>query len=523
MRSTFLLVELLGLVLQVDSDTSSRAVSGGVDGGGGGVMDSSGASGSIFAGPPSSWIADAIELSLRDSAEVWIGNGVSDSDVSTSADSFPLFSMSEPEKIVFPPTEPLAYLWWFFIVYMFYVMAAVCDDYLVPAVDIICNRFHVPEDVAGATFMAFACNAPETLCNVGAIFVTHSSMGVGTIVGSAVFNVLVIIGSCPLVAPGGVMKIPAKTFLRDSFFSATSIFLVYWALPHIGYVRASVLFGMAFVYVFAVATSKYWLGTQDAAQSEKELAKLEEKLISETGDSELVRERKESGCLFDEVKTVDAHLVLQKRRSKTFAEDNAQIMEVRKETNSVSSVLLVAAWCSFIMTSPTDVVLRFTVPDVKVAEKEKWFAVTFIVSMFWLGATSLVCVLGSDALQKYWGIPQSFLGLTLVSIGTSFPNLWASVVTARQGRGPIAASNALGSNVQNVFLVLAGPIWGRVMQKGSYEMGGDDIMTSIIWMGLALSIVVVTVVISGFTLGRSAGFCFIFVYIVYVVQTTLSE
>merc|ERR1719215_1129357 len=106
---------------------------------------------------------------------------------------------------------------------------------------------------------------------------------------------------------------------------------------------------MAFVYVFAVATSKYWLGTAGAAQSEKELANLEEKLISETGDVEAVRKRTMSGGLLDEVKTVDAHLVLQKRRSKTFEEDNVDLTELRKEQSSASSV---AAWCSFIITSP---------------------------------------------------------------------------------------------------------------------------------------------------------------------------
>merc|ERR1719191_1860847 len=113
---------------------------------------------------------------------------------------------------------------------MFYVMAVVCDDYLVPAVDVICEVFHIPEDVAGATLMAFACNGPELLTNTCAIFITHSSVGMGPIVGSAIFNVLVIVGCCPIAAPGGVLDIPAKNFLRDALFSAVSIGIVIWAL-----------------------------------------------------------------------------------------------------------------------------------------------------------------------------------------------------------------------------------------------------------------------------------------------------
>jgi len=99
------------------------------------------------------------------------------------------------------PTAAAAYWWWILILYMFYCMAAICDEYLVPAVDKICERFHIPEDVAGATLVAFACNGPELLTNVCGIFVTKSSVGMGTIVGSAIFNVLIICASCPLCSP----------------------------------------------------------------------------------------------------------------------------------------------------------------------------------------------------------------------------------------------------------------------------------------------------------------------------------
>jgi Ca2+/Na+ antiporter len=46
------------------------------------------------------------------------------------------------------------------------------------------------EDVAGATFMAVATSSPELFINIIGTFVTESDLGVGTIVGSAVFNVL---------------------------------------------------------------------------------------------------------------------------------------------------------------------------------------------------------------------------------------------------------------------------------------------------------------------------------------------
>merc|ERR1712137_606715 len=132
-------------------------------------------------------------------------------------------------------------------------------------------------------------------------------------------------------------------------------------------------------------------------------------------------------------------------------------------------------------------------------EKKHLYIPAFTMSMFWLSSTSFVVCLGADAINLYWGIPQSFLGLTLVSIGTSFPNLWASVITARQGRGPIAVSNALGSNVQNIFLVLAGPIWVKVMLSGSYNMAGGDIIASVMWMGITLAVVTAVIALNKFT------------------------
>merc|ERR1712007_275350 len=108
----------------------------------------------------------------------------------------------------------------------------------------------------------------------------------------------------------------------------------------------------------------------------------------------------------------------------------------------------------------------------------------FFASMAWLSGTAHIVCLGSDEINRLWGVPQAFLGLTLVAVGTSWPNLMASVITAREGRGAIAVSNALGSNVQNVFFVLAGPVWVSVLLNGNYVTDGSDILTSVLWMGI---------------------------------------
>lgn len=86
------------------------------------------------------------------------------------------------------------------IIYMFVGLAVVCDDYFVAALEEMCEKWNITEDVAGATFMAAGGSAPELFTSLLGVFVAESDVGFGTIVGSAVFNVLFVIGLCALFA-----------------------------------------------------------------------------------------------------------------------------------------------------------------------------------------------------------------------------------------------------------------------------------------------------------------------------------
>ncbi|XP_074673621.1 ras and Rab interactor 2 isoform X2 [Strix aluco] len=105
---------------------------------------------------------------------------------------------------------------------MFYALAIVCDDFFVPSLEKICERLHLSEDVAGATFMAAGSSAPELFTSVIGVFITKGDVGVGTIVGSAVFNILCIIGVCGLFA-GQVVALSSWSLLRDSIYYTLSV------------------------------------------------------------------------------------------------------------------------------------------------------------------------------------------------------------------------------------------------------------------------------------------------------------
>lgn len=86
------------------------------------------------------------------------------------------------------------------IMYMLVGLNTVCDIYFCGALDEMVEKWQVKPDVAGATFMAAGGSAPELFTSLIGACITEDDVGFGTIVGSAVFNVLAVIGCCGMSA-----------------------------------------------------------------------------------------------------------------------------------------------------------------------------------------------------------------------------------------------------------------------------------------------------------------------------------
>ena len=86
------------------------------------------------------------------------------------------------------------------LLYLFVGIAIVCDELFVPALEIVAEDLQLSNDVAGATLMAAGGSAPELATSFVGVF-KRSDVGFGTIVGSAVFNVLFVISMCVMFTP----------------------------------------------------------------------------------------------------------------------------------------------------------------------------------------------------------------------------------------------------------------------------------------------------------------------------------
>lgn len=90
----------------------------------------------------------------------------------------------------------------------FYAQALVTEERFVPAVNVIATHWNMPSDIAGATIMAAAASSPELFASFLSLFVTHSSLGLGTtIVGSEIFNQLVIVAGSIQYARNNRLKL----------------------------------------------------------------------------------------------------------------------------------------------------------------------------------------------------------------------------------------------------------------------------------------------------------------------------
>ncbi|KAG8595345.1 hypothetical protein GDO81_001499 [Engystomops pustulosus] len=135
----------------------------------------------------------------------------------------------------------------FGMIYMFIALAVVCDEFFVPSLTVITEKLMISDDVAGATFMAAGGSAPELFTSLIGVFISHSNVGIGTIVGSAVFNILFVIGMCAIFSKE-VLNLTWWPLFRDvSFYILGLIMLISFFLDNFIQWWESLLLLMAYL------------------------------------------------------------------------------------------------------------------------------------------------------------------------------------------------------------------------------------------------------------------------------------
>lgn len=108
----------------------------------------------------------------------------------------------------------------------------------------------------------------------------------------------------------------------------------------------------------------------------------------------------------------------------------------------------------------------------------------------------------------------TLIGLTVVAVGTSLPEMVTSVVAAKKGENDIAFGNLVGSNLFNILFILG--LSGVVTTLGINQ----DVLIDI-WILLGVTIIVLVFAITGKKVSKNEGIILITVYIAYITYIIL--
>jgi cation:H+ antiporter len=124
---------------------------------------------------------------------------------------------------------------------------------------------------------------------------------------------------------------------------------------------------------------------------------------------------------------------------------------------------------------------------------------------------------GASAMATAWGLSELVIGLTIVALGTSLPELATSAVAGMRGERDIAVGNAVGSNIFNLLAVLGVT---AVVSPGGVPVAGAALSIDIPIM-IAVAIACLPVFFAGYLIDRWNGALFIALYAGYVIHLVL--
>jgi cation:H+ antiporter len=167
---------------------------------------------------------------------------------------------------------------------------------------------------------------------------------------------------------------------------------------------------------------------------------------------------------------------------------------------------LIFLYYTFQITSDADV------DSINTKEKSIWISAFFItlgIAGLYLGGKYFVD--SAVAIARYLGMSEATIGLTIVAIGTSLPELATSLTAAYKKNPDIAVGNIIGSNILNVFLILG--ITATITPLPLSPTANIDIAVAFV---ASVLLFLSTFFITKRKITRIEGFIFFFIYMAYI-------
>jgi len=309
------------------------------------------------------------------------------------------------------------------------VLLVVGAEWLVRGAARLAAAVGVSPLVIGLTIVAFGTSAPELAVSIRAALVGEADIAFGNVVGSNIFNILVILGLSAAITP----LLVAQQLVR---------------------LDVPLMVGVTVLTV---------LFAQDANIS-----------------------RVEGVALFAGLIAYTAFLFIQSRRENSAVQQEYEA-EFGERPKGVVQLALNVFWV--------------------------------IAGLGMLNIGSRWLVEGAVALARAIGVSELIIGLTIVSGGTSLPEVATSVVAAIKGERDIAVGNAVGSNIFNLLSVLG--LSSIIAPTGiAVDVAA---LNFDVWVMLAVAVACLPVFFTGNQIARWEGLMFIGYYVIYMVYLFLAS
>ena len=159
-------------------------------------------------------------------------------------------------------------------------------------------------------------------------------------------------------------------------------------------------------------------------------------------------------------------------------------------------------------------VMRYDVEE----EIGESFSISKSIILIVIGVVAIILggnfvVNGASDIARQWGMSETLIGLTIVSIGTSLPELVTSVVAARKGESSLSLGNAIGSNILNVLFILG--ISGTLTPIAAVS---ENIIDVAVLIGIAVFILILSRFNDKMTRTKAAIFIGLYaIYMIYII------
>ena len=301
-------------------------------------------------------------------------------------------------------------------------------DFFVEGSSSVAKKFHVPAMLIGMTIVAMGTSLPECAVSVTASLANNNSLAVSNVIGSNIFNLMVVCGACALFSPLTIRQDTLKKEFPLSIICAALMLVLGYIGMTLGHID-----GIIFLVLFV----GYLLWMIQSAK------KARAAVLSDPAQSGQIEQAE-------------------------FVEENIAILPT---------------WKSLVFIIGGMIAIKF--------------GGDFVVD-------------GASSIASSMGLSQTLIGLTIVALGTSLPELVTSIVAARKNEVDMALGNVIGSNIFNILLVLG--IAAAISPVG-FMM--DNIVDTLIL--IIMSSAVLVFAWTSKVINRKEGIAMLCMYAVYMV------